>query len=454
MEEISKKELNKRQKRSLKDSGTDITLRVLAFAIAVIIWFILSITQYPTINKTIKDIHVTFSMEGTAAQEKGLDALNYKDITVDVEIKGMNYEIGTYDQNDLIATVNLDKVTKEGKYKLDIDVKSAHPTDRCSVVSVTPAYVDVDFDRITTKTLPVTVDAPMITAEEKFTLKDHSANPAEITIQGPQNELEKIDKVVASISASRKLTEDETIDVESLVLYNSNGTRVDTTNLNFAKASDYSVDFVVYKQKLINLKVDITSVPDGFDVNSLPMVLSNESISLITPKLDDKDTDTVTIGSIPLSDIDLSKHFNFTVNLAPGEINTTGANNITVSFDKEGYSSAKFEISADRITLIDAPKDLETSIDTEVLPSVTIFGPTEVIEQLEDENITARIDLGSIRKTGSYNRDAVIHIEGFNNVWCFGTNQVQVTVSEKVDESEDEEGSEVGSEDEEGSETE
>lgn len=53
-----------------------------------------------------------FSLDGTQAKEKGLSALNYKDISVDVEIKGMNYEIGSYTAADLVATVNLDDVTK------------------------------------------------------------------------------------------------------------------------------------------------------------------------------------------------------------------------------------------------------------------------------------------------------------------------------------------------------
>ncbi|MBR1383795.1 MAG: hypothetical protein IJ555_08305, partial [Ruminococcus sp.] len=158
--------------KRLKKGGTDLSLRILAFTIAVIVWFILSITQYPTVTKTIKDIRVEFNMAGTAAEEKGLEALNYKDITVDVEIKGMNYEIGNYDANDLIATVNLDSVTKEGKYMLDIDVRSVHTTDRCTVVSVTPETHEVEFDRITQKTLQVTAEAPLITAEDGYTLKD------------------------------------------------------------------------------------------------------------------------------------------------------------------------------------------------------------------------------------------------------------------------------------------
>ena len=186
--------------------GADFGLRILSIIIAVIIWFALSITQYPTINKTITNVPVVFSLDGTQAKEKGLSALNYKDISVDVEIKGMNYEIGSYTAADLVATVNLDDVTKEGTYDLDIDVKSSHSTDKVTVVSVNPDTVSVEFDRLTTKTIPLTAEAPLISAEEGYILKETTTSPSEITVEGPKNDLDNISKAVAQISKSKKIS--------------------------------------------------------------------------------------------------------------------------------------------------------------------------------------------------------------------------------------------------------
>ena len=150
------------------------------------------------------------------AKEKGLSALNYKDISVDVEIKGMNYEIGSYTAADLVATVNLDDVTKEGTYDLDIDVKSSHSTDKVTVVSVNPDTVSVEFDRLTTKTIPLTAEAPLISAEEGYILKETTTSPSEITIEGPKNDLDNISKAVAQISKSKKISEDTTINTQDI----------------------------------------------------------------------------------------------------------------------------------------------------------------------------------------------------------------------------------------------
>ena len=155
----------------------------------------MSITQYPTINRTFTKVPVTFSLEGTQAKEKGLSVLNKEavdDITVEVEISGMNYEIGGYTASDLIASVDTSNVSKEGTYDLNIEVRSAHTTDKVSIISVTPDTVSVSFDKITTKKIPVVSEAPLVTAMDGYTLRDTKVSPDSVTIEGPQNDIDKI----------------------------------------------------------------------------------------------------------------------------------------------------------------------------------------------------------------------------------------------------------------------
>lgn len=229
--------------------GADFGLRILSIIIAVIIWFALSITQYPTINKTITNVPVVFSLDGTQAKEKGLSALNYKDISVDVEIKGMNYEIGSYTAADLVATVNLDDVTKEGTYDLDIDVKSSHSTDKVTVVSVNPDTVSVEFDRLTTKTIPLTAEAPLISAEEGYILKETTTSPSEITVEGPKNDLDNISKAVAQISKSKKISEDTTINTQDIVFYDDDDNVVDPSKIEVKDTKVCRCEFCYLQEK-------------------------------------------------------------------------------------------------------------------------------------------------------------------------------------------------------------
>ena len=431
MEEVKNK-LKSTDNKEKKHSA-DFGLRILAVVCAIIIWFALSITQYPTISRTINNVHVTFDTEGSVAAEKGLSVLNLneiKDLTVDVEIKGMNYEIGGYTADDLIASVNLDNVTKEGSYTLDIEVKSTHSTDRCTVVSVTPSTVSVNFDRITEKTVALTAEAPLISAVEGYTLKGTTVTPAEITVQGAEKDLENLSKAVVQIAKSEKIQDDTTISTDKIVFYDADDNALDSSKFTIKEETDFDVKFTVYKKKTANLKVDISGCPENFDVNSLPITFSQDKISVISPNLNAGDTETITVGTIPLSSINLNNSFDFDIPIASGEINQTGNDVVTVTFNNTGYSSKTFTIDSDRISVKNSPLGRKTSIETQKLTNVEIYGPEEIISKLSDSDIYAEINLSDIVDTGSYSREAIIYAKGYNNVWCYGKHDVQVVVDE------------------------
>lgn len=420
-------------KKSPKKHEADFGLRILAVIIAVIIWFILSITQYPTRNKTITNVPVVFSMDGTTAEERGLSVLNYKDITVDVEIRGMNYEIGNYSANDLVATVNLDQVTKEGTYHLDIDVKSAHSSDKVTIVSVYPETVEVTFDRISTAKFEVGTEAPLINAAEGLTLKETSVSPAEVEIEGAENELKKIERVAVSVSKSMTISENTTISTNDVIFYDADDNVLDSSKYTIKDTKSFDVNFVIYKKKTANFNVEFTDCPPGFDVSSLPYSLSEESIQVISPKLDDADTENVKLGTISLSSVDLVKTFSFEVDsvLSSGEINQTGIGTIEVSFDSEGYTSRKFTIPQDQITIQNIPAGKNVTIETKQIPDVTIYGPENIMNSISADDFSVILNLSDVVNSGSINHAVTVYAPKYNKVWCYGTNEVQIEIEDK-----------------------
>lgn len=422
-----------RKKPKRKRHGADFALRIVAVFAAILVWFILSITQYPTITRTINSIPVNLSLEDTIAKEKGLSALNFKDFSVDVEIKGMNYEIGNYTSSDLSATVDVSKVTKEGDYKLEIDVKSTHSTDNCTIVSVTPSTVQVTFGRMTEKQIPIQVDAPNISPQDGFILKDATVTPDQITVKGPENSLEKISKAVAKISKNQKLSEDTDIKADEIVLYDSENNVINDSAITTDENQTYTAHFVVYKKKTLKLQVAIQNVPENFDISSLPVTYSQTEITISTPKLDDKDTETVTVGSIPLSQINLGKELVFDIPLSAGEVNLSGESKVTVTFDSNEYTASLVRVS--NIITKNNPAGKKVSVETMSLPMVTIIGPRYEIESIQENDLVATVDMADISKDGSYSKSATISVSGHNKIWCYGTNEVQVVVSDPSDDS-------------------
>ena len=409
--------------------GSDLGQRILAIALAIIIWMILSITQYPTISKTVSSVPVDLTLTGTIAEEKGLSALNFKDMTVDVIIEGMNYEIGSYAASDLTATVDVSSVTKKGTYKLDIDVKSAHSADKVSILSITPETVEVQFDAITSKEFDLSPSAPNISAEDGYSLGTVSCAPDKISITGADNDLSKIAKAYAVVDNSMSLSEDRNMTTNKIVLYDKNDDVLDSSLYQFPD-EEYTLSFPIFKKKTGNLKVDFTGVPAGFDMSALKYSISDNPIALLTSDLDDKNEEDITVGSIPLSELDLEKIYTFDIPFSAGETSAEGITSVKVTFDKEGFTSKSFSIPKSQFEVLNNPSGKKVSFDTGKLTDVVIYGPENVISKLKADDLTAQIDLSDIgTSAGSMIKNATIYSSKYRNVWCVGTNEIQITIS-------------------------
>ena len=418
-----------RNKKPAKKHGADFGLRIVAVIAAIIVWFILAITQYPTINRTITKVPVNLTLDNTIAKEKGLSALNFKGITVDVEIKGMNYEIGNYKAGDLQATVDVSKVTKEGQYVLDIDVKSTHSSDSCTIVSVTPSTVTVDFDRLTQKDVTLEVEAPSITAADGFTLGEAAVNPGKITLNGPENSLAKINRAVVKVTEKAKLSEDKSVKANEIVFYDKDNNVITDSSITRDETQVYTVNFFIYKRKTVRFKLDVTGAPENFDISSLPITYSQNEITVLTPNLNDKETETITIGSIPLYQLRLGWTETFDIPLATGEKNQSGDNTVTVKVDSDDYVTNVFKVS--QIITKNKPDGKQVEVETKSLGAVTIIGPRADMENLQENDLVASADLSDITNNGSYSKAATISVSGHNRLWCFGSNEIQIVVSPK-----------------------
>lgn len=425
-------------KKSPKKHGADFGLRILAVIIAVIIWFFLSITEYPTINKTITNVPVVFSAENSAASEKGLQIRGYKDITVDVEIKGMNYEIGSYSANDLVATINADSVTREGTYPLEITVKSTHSSDRVTVVSVKPDTVDVDFVHISTDRFNVSPSIPNVSAASDLILRTPTVSPDNVLIEGAESDLKKIARVEARAEDEITLSEAQSFETERIVLYDADNNELDRSKYTLVDAKHFDINVDVYKKKTLELTVDFTDCPSGFDASTIPYKLSENQIKIITPKLDDSDIQTLTIGSVSLAEITDGKTYTFNVDqkLSAGEINQSGISDVELSFlfSENNYIKKEFNLPSSSIIIKNVPSNKTASVEAKQLRSVVMFGPKSDIEKLETEDISAVVDLTDTASVGSVTRSVSIWTSSSSRVWCVGEYEVQVDISEKSSE--------------------
>lgn len=406
-------------KKSTKHKN-EMALRIGSVVLAVVIWIILSITMFPTISASVYEVPVKIDLSGTFAEENGLSVVKFdEDMTVDVKLSGMRYEIGNYSAKDLVASVDVKEVYSDGTYNLAINVKSAHGDD-LNIVKVTPSTCSVKFDYKKTLEFPLEVEYSGISADEGYTLKTPSVDAESVTITGPENEIEKISKVAVKVKSGKlKLTENYSTENTELVLYSENGTVLNKDNLEFSQEK-FKVTFQVYNSKKVDLTLNIKSPNENFDVSSIKYTIEPESITVYSGK-DISDVDSINVGSVNLNEIDFEKEFEFDLTLDSDMINASGIDKVKVTFDKTGFTSRKFSIEQDKITILNKPAGKNVSVQNSKISDVTIFGPKDVMAKLKAEDIVAEYDMQSNNfENGNVEVNVNIYAKGYNNVWYVG----------------------------------
>ena len=301
--------------------------------------------------------------------------------------------------------------------------------DKVSILSITPETVEVQFDAITSTEFDLSPSAPNISAEDGYSLGTVSCAPDKISITGADNDLSKIAKAYAVVDNSMSLSEDRNMTTNKIVLYDKNDDVLDSSLYQFPD-EEYTLSFPIFKKKTGNLKVDFTGVPAGFDMSALKYSISDNPIALLTSDLDDKNEEDITVGSIPLSELDLERIYTFDIPFSAGETSAEGITSVKVTFDKEGFTSKSFSIPKSQFEVLNNPSGKKVSFDTGKLTDVVIYGPENVISKLKADDLTAQIDLSDIgTSAGSMIKNATIYSSKYRNVWCVGTNEIQITIS-------------------------
>lgn len=408
----------------------DVSLRIISIILAVITWFVLSVTYFPKIQKNIVDVPVTLSLDNNSFAEKGLSPINFKDTKVEVTITGPNYEIGNYSKSDLTATVNVDTVTKAGTYDLNIEVKSNHSADDCDIVSVYPNKIPVTFDAVITNEVPITVNAPNISAKDGFVLQEINVSPSSIKLEGSQSQIDKIVRGVVKIDDKKTIDTDYSASSEKITFYDKDDNEVEVDPSAYSETK-YQIECAVYKKKTLNIEVGFSDCPKNFDIKSLPFKQSVSSIEVLTPNLSSDNKQTITVGNISLSAVNLESAYTFDIPLSAGEINQSGVDKVFVTFNPKGYSSVEFTIENSQINIKNSPLNKEVTLETQKISKVLLYGPSDIISKINAKDLSGEIDLSSNAvANGSYSKEVVITAKDYNNVWCFGKYEASVTVSD------------------------
>lgn len=406
-------------------------LLLLSLGIAVLLWLYVTMSVMPNTSTTLSGVPVDFDYDSAKYTTLGLDIVNEPSYTVDLSLSGDGSVLGAARASDFVVYPDYSSVKGAGSQTLNLNVKIINPDLENRVTATIERgrrTVDVVFDTILTKTLPVTVQTSGLHIAEGYSLNKVSSSPSEITITGPSTEVSQVTAVVAPLSMEGELSESQLVQVP-LEMRDANGKTLD---LPYTTMEDNIVDVTVsvYKQVELPLVVNFINVPSYFDVHTLQYSLSQETLLVSGPERVVNNLTELSVGSFDLSTFSLDKDYQMNVELPDGIVSNENVSSVTLSFDTTGMSERSFNVS--QISVINVPANYQVEVTTKRLNNVVLVGPEEDLEQLSAGSIEARINAEDLQvAVGTQTVAVQIQVPSNPRVFAIGTYTVTCNITSR-----------------------
>lgn len=408
--------------------GNELPLIISSVLIAIVLWFIISITQYEIMTKNINDVPISMELS-EASESSGLSLISCDTQKVDVKIEGNRTEIGGIENDNLVAKLVTDNISSAGTKNVSIKIESKNGKE-FEVKSIYPSNVSVVLDKIETREFPVTPDIPNVTfaPDKTFNQSDLSCDPAVINITGPSEQLNKISKCIAVSNKKATLDSSYILQSDEIRLYDENNSIIENNDLSVEK-NNIMINIPVLTQKKVGLSVSILNAPADFDKDFLDFSISADNIMLASENGSAKFPDTFEVGKISLSDIDIDYSTTFTID-TKDFINQSNLETVTVTLNNDNLDKKQLVLTD--ISISNPQPDYNYEIIAKSI-NVTVIGPKEIIKDITASDLVADVNLlNETSSSNSFTYDVSVSCPNYNNVWVYGTSKVTVNRTEKT----------------------
>ena len=352
-------------------------------------------------KKTFTGVRVQLVGEDILRNSRNMVITNVSTPTVNVEVVGPRRIVSALDEDDLVAQIDVSKLTLAAvttqTYK--IIFPDGTDTSSLSTLSRTPETVVFTVSELIDKQIPVRGSFEG-TSLEGYVAEAPVFNPATITVSGPEIYLKNIKYAWLTFGA---------------------GEEVDHTITSEARLT-------IIRQKVVPLEVSIEyasgATPDNTKVTIEPgsVTLSGDSELLDA-------MNQIVLATINTKDFSSSFTETYLIRIDDGLVNQSGVTEAKVTVELSDLVSDKFIIR--NIAYINLTEGYEAELITSAI-TVTLRGPEEQLMALKAENIRAVVDLEDyLNSTGTFNLTPKIYVDGFPDVGEVGeVPQISIALKE------------------------
>ena len=416
-------------KKLLKTLVNNLGFKILAVALAFILWLVVYNIDDPkktktyTTNVTVENAAVVTDMN------KCYEVLNGTN-TVTFSVTGKRSELDKLDDTDFTAVADMNRliVSADGdKASVPIEINTKRSFGDLSINSKNK-YLELSLEDLMSRRYMISADTSGKVAEGYALGEVTVTNPNVLNVSGPASLVKKVDKVVATIDVdgmSSNLT-DNVIPI----LYDADGKEVDTTRLTLSNTT------VTISAKILSVKevplvfstsgkpygeyrvVEISSAPDTVKLKGTSSIL-NPLVSLEIPS---------SVINVSGAKEDVKTSIDITEYLPEGvELVNSSDASVTVTVRIEAYASRTYQLSSAGIRVEGLDDNYDLTFDSPDI-SVVVSALQEDLEKLKQTDMHATIDVSGLSE-GTHQVELILKLD--EEHYAYQPINVSVTISSK-----------------------
>lgn len=401
---------------------------VLAFSIivSILIWGAVSMTVSPEETRVIEGVRVALEQN----EESDYQAFGFDETYVDVTVKGRKYLIspGAFSADDLTVVVKSSYVDSAGSQTLNINVSVNNNPD-VVVTNVSQKNVTVYFDTVKTTKVPLRVKLNTDDiVPEGYVCENAIPTYNTVTVSGPASEINRIDKVIAEVEISEKITETTAFNAE-ISAVTASGKKARYIEIQ-DDMNNFTVTVPVAKIEEKPISVRYINMPEYYADNMPEVNIYPEKLKVSAAQSVLDGMESLIIGTIDFNTLKNDNNkFTFSLNEIEEVKILDDVTEVKVAVNCYPMEMKKLTVPAENITLLNVADEYTAKLVTKSIKNVKIVGPAADISALDEETqLFAKVDLTSLQ-VGTKEYTADIYIQNSNTCWVYGKYTVKVNVT-------------------------
>ena len=178
------------------------TLKILSLAVAILVWLLVVNIEDPVRSETYWDVPVTIVNESYLTSNLQIPLLVDGSDTVTVRVRATSSTLRSIDRDSIKAEADMTQIISMDTTPYMVPVRVVCPGVSDEDITVTPANIPIETDELTSQAMTISASVGGTTPEAGYEVGKLTVNPEKVTISGPEDLINKLDRVVADIDVS------------------------------------------------------------------------------------------------------------------------------------------------------------------------------------------------------------------------------------------------------------